>query len=365
MHPARLPARREEEAVGHPVRIVHYLNQFFGGIGGEDRAETPLTVREGAVGPGRAVAADPRRAGYAWWPRSSAATTTSPSARRSAGAAMREALSRYTPDLVLAGPAFDSGRYGLGCALACRVAQSLGIPAVTGMYPDNAAIITHRRELLAVPTGLDPTEMKAILARMVGLGLKLARDEPLGSAAEEGYIPRGIRRLVLKDKVGYERAVDMLLDRVAGRPIASEIQVQQYERVAPALPVDDLARATIGIVVSTGIVPRGNPDHLPGARALAAGRYSIDGLDSLDVGRWESAHGGFNTKILNTRSPDYALPLGTLRALEAEGAIGGIYPWIYSTVGNQTAVGPARAIGRRVAEEFRDAGVAAALQVSG
>ena len=148
----------------------------------------------------------------------------------------------------------------------------------------------------------------------------------------------------------------MLLAQVAGRPVASEIQVQQYDRVPPAPPVGDLARATIGIVVSTGIVPRGNPDHLPGARALAAGRYSIDGLDSLDVTRWESAHGGFNTKILNTRSPDYALPLGTLRALEAEGAIGGIYPWIYSTVGNQTAVGPARAIGRRVAEEFRDAG---------
>jgi glycine reductase len=364
MHPARLPARREEEAVGHPVRIVHYLNQFFGGMGGEDRAETPLTVREGAVGPGRAVEQ------ILGAPGSVVATLIAGDdyvAEREelAGAAIREALSRYTPNLVLAGPAFDSGRYGLGCALACRVAQSLGIPAITGMYPDNAAVITHRRELLAVPTGLDPTEMKAILTRMVALGLRLARNESLGSAADEGYIPRGIRRLVLKDKVGYERAVDMLLDRVAGRPIASEIQVQQYERVAPALPVDDLARATIGIVVSTGIVPRGNPDHLPGARALAAGRYSIDGLDSLDVSRWESAHGGFNTKILNTRSPDYALPLGTLRALEAEGAIGGIYPWIYSTVGNQTAVGPARAIGRRVAEEFKDAGVAAALQVSG
>ena len=200
---------------------------------------------------------------------------------------------------------------------------------------------------------------------MVGLGLRRVHGEPLGSAADEGYVPRGIRRLVVKDKVGYERAVDMLLAQVAGRPLGSEIQVQQYDRVPPAPPVGDLSHATIGIVVSTGIVPRGNPDHLPGARALAAGRYSIDGLGTLDVGRWESAHGGFNTKILNTRSPDYALPLGTLRALEAEGAIGGIYPWFYSTVGNQTAVGPARAIGRRVAEEFRDAGVAAALQVSG
>ena len=350
--------------MGQPARIVHYVNQFFGGIGGEDKADTPLQVREGPVGPGRAIQQIVGAQGTV------VATLIGGDdyvAEREdeAGAAIREALERHRPDLVLAGPAFDSGRYGLGCALTCRVAQSLGIAAVTGMYPDNAAIITHRRELLAVPTGLDPTEMKAILTRMVGLGLRRVHGEPLGSAAEEGYIPRGIRRLVLKDKVGYERAVDMLLAQVAGRPVASEIQVQQYEQVPPAPPVEDLSRSIIGIVVSTGIVPRGNPDHLPGARALAAGRYSIDGLGSLDVARWESAHGGFNTKILNTRSPDYALPLGTLRALEAEGAIGGIHPWFYSTVGNQTAVGPARAIGRRVAEEFRDAGVAAALQVSG
>ena len=33
-------------------RVVHYLNQFFGGMGGEERADTPVTVKEGAVGPG-------------------------------------------------------------------------------------------------------------------------------------------------------------------------------------------------------------------------------------------------------------------------------------------------------------------------
>jgi len=350
--------------MGQPVRVVHYLNQFFGGIGGEDKAHTPLEVREGPVGSGRLLQQLLEARG------SVVATLVCgddyvAEREAAAGAAIREALGRLMPDLVLAGPAFDSGRYGLGCALACRVARFLGIPAVTGMCPDNAAIITHRRELVAVPTGLDPIDMRNILDRMAGLGLKLVRGEPLGSAAEEGYVPRGIRRLVLKDKAGYERAVDMLLARVAGRPFVSEIQVQEYEHVPPAPPVRDLGRAIIGIVVSTGIVPRGNPDRLPGARALDAGRYSIDGVPRLDVAQWESAHGGFNTKILNTRGPDYALPLGTLRALEAEGVIAGVYPWIYSTVGNQTAIGPARAIGRRVAEEFRDAGVAAALQVSG
>ena len=34
------------------MRVVHYLNQFFGGLGGEDKAGSLLEVREGAVGPG-------------------------------------------------------------------------------------------------------------------------------------------------------------------------------------------------------------------------------------------------------------------------------------------------------------------------
>ena len=37
------------------MRIVHYLNQFFGGIGGEDRADVRPEVRPGPVGPGMAL----------------------------------------------------------------------------------------------------------------------------------------------------------------------------------------------------------------------------------------------------------------------------------------------------------------------
>jgi glycine reductase len=171
--------------------------------------------------------------------------------------------------------------------------------------------------------------------------------------------------MVFKDKVGYERALEMLAARVEGRPWVSEVRVQRYETVPPAPPIEDLSRATIAIVVSTGIVPRGNPDAIPGARALAAGRYSIEGIDELSVEGWESTHGGFNTRILNTQNPNYALPLPSLRLLEAEGTIRGVYPYFFSTVGNQTAVGPAQAIGRGIVEELKATGVDGAIQVSG
>ncbi|MCI0859784.1 MAG: hypothetical protein J4N81_13720, partial [Chloroflexi bacterium] len=35
------------------MRVVHYLNQFFGGLGGEEKADLPPETRTGAVGPGR------------------------------------------------------------------------------------------------------------------------------------------------------------------------------------------------------------------------------------------------------------------------------------------------------------------------
>ena len=35
------------------MRVVHYLNQFFGGLGGEDVAGMGLESRDGAVGPGK------------------------------------------------------------------------------------------------------------------------------------------------------------------------------------------------------------------------------------------------------------------------------------------------------------------------
>ena len=34
------------------MKVIHYLNQFFGGIGAEDQAGVGLEFRAGAVGPG-------------------------------------------------------------------------------------------------------------------------------------------------------------------------------------------------------------------------------------------------------------------------------------------------------------------------
>ena len=38
-------------------KVVHYINQFFAGIGGEEKADHMPEVREGAVGPGMGLKA--------------------------------------------------------------------------------------------------------------------------------------------------------------------------------------------------------------------------------------------------------------------------------------------------------------------
>ena len=35
-------------------KVVHYINQFYAGMGGEDTASVGLSVKEGAAGPGAA-----------------------------------------------------------------------------------------------------------------------------------------------------------------------------------------------------------------------------------------------------------------------------------------------------------------------
>ena len=50
------------------------------------------------------------------------------------------------PDVVVAGPAFDAGRYGLACGRICQATvEELGVPGVTGLFPENPAVDLYRR----------------------------------------------------------------------------------------------------------------------------------------------------------------------------------------------------------------------------
>jgi betaine reductase len=102
-----------------------------------------------------------------------------------------------------------------------------------------------------------------------------------------------------------------------------------------------MTKATIAIVTSGGIVPKGNPDRIESSSASKYGSYSIEGVDDLTSDTFETAHGGHDPVYAN-EDADRVIPVDVLRQYEKEGKIGKLHDWFYSTTGNGTAVASAR-----------------------
>lgn len=345
-----------------PVRVVHYINQFFAGIGGEAAANSPVTVRHEVVGAARALQ------GALGSEAEIVATLICGDnffhdERERARHAVHEALSTLRPDVLVAGPAFEAGRYGIACAEVCRVAMAGGLTAVTAMHPSNPGVLMHGREVLVVPTAASAAGMQQALPPLARLALKLARGEPLGTAESEGYLSRGIRRVGYRAEPGYRRAMDMLLAKLSGRAYVSEIPYQAPAMVQPAAPVAELARTSVALVTTGGLVPTGNPDGQTSGNAQQYYRYSIDQLQSLRPGEWEAYHVGYFTHLVN-KNPNYVLPLGYMRELEKAGVIGSVHPYAYTLPGVSTPVAQAERLGLGIASQLREAKVGACLLVS-
>jgi len=345
-----------------PLRVVHYVNQFFGGIGGEDQAHVGVSAREGAVGPGRLLE---KALGEGARVEATIVCGDNFASEREADAsrAIGAELDRLKPDVLVAGPAFGSGRYGLACALACRVAQSRGIAAITAMHPENPGASSARRGIYIVPSGAATTSMQAVLDALAPLARRLGRRETLGPSEVEGYMPRGARRVHDRGQPGYQRALDMLLAKLQGRPYRSEVPYAPPERVAPAPPVADLARARIAMVTTGGLVRKGNPDRQVSANAVRYHRHTVAELESLSPAEWEAYHAGYFNHLVNS-NPNYILPLSFLRDLERQGRVGRVHEHIYALPGVSTPVAVSAGHGRGIAADLKAAGVDGALLVA-
>ena len=344
------------------VRVLHYLNQFFAGIGGEEKANIPVRVTEGATGPGRALQQKFGGAGTV------VATVVGGDnyvneEKADALTAITEAIREHNPDVVVAGPAFNAGRYGLACGEVCRLAAEQNIPSVTAMYHENPGVLEHSKAAHIVPTSESAADMIDALDSLARIALKLGRGDKLGPAEVEGYMHRGIRRAGLRDQTASVRAVDMLTARLRAEPFITELPIEMPEIVASASPVTDLRGSTVALVTTGGLAPKGNPDRLVRGGATEFFRYSIDGLTSLSSDDWESVHRGFYTNIVN-QNPNYVLPLNIMREMEDEGRFRDLYPWFFSTSGVGTAVADSKRMGEEMAEEMNAEGVRACVLVA-
>ena len=191
---------------------------------------------------------------------------------------------------------------------------------------------------------------------MAPLAVKLGRKEAIGASCEEGYIPNGVRVNFFEKERGAKRAVDMLLKKLAGKEFTTEYPMPVFDRVPPNPPIKTLAQATIALVTSGGIVPKGNPDHIESSSASKYGEYSLDGVDVLTAETYETAHGGYDPSYANA-DPNRVLPVDVMRDLEREGIIGRLYHKFYTTVGNGTAVASAKKFAAEFSRKLLSEGV--------
>ena len=346
------------------IKVVHYINQFFANIGGEEMAHVPAEVRVGeVVGPGLAFA-------QAFGEEAEIVATIICGDSyfnenlEEAKASILAMVKEHNPDVFIAGPAFNAGRYGVACGTVCEmVKEELGIPVVTGMYEENPGADMFKNKVYTVATKNSAAGMRAAVKSMAPLALKLAKGEKIGASCEEGYMPNGIRVNLFEKKRGSQRAVDMLLKKIAGKPFVTEYPMPSFDKVAPQPAIKDLSKATIALCTSGGIVPKGNPDHIESSNASHYGEYDITGVMDLTEATYETAHGGYDPVYANEDS-DRVLPVDVLREMEANGVIGKLHNKFYTTTGNGTAVLSSKAFADEYAQKLIADGVDAVIMTS-
>jgi glycine reductase len=345
------------------IRVVHYLNQFFAQIGGEDKADVGPEIRDGIIGPGRALQHALGESGEVV----ATAFCGDNYFAEHQEQAIDELIGRmaeYKPDLLVAGPAFESGRYGSACGAICNAAQQqLKIAVVAGMDEDNVGASLYRKRIYIVNSGATIARMTATLQRMAALGIKLAHGESIGKPQEEGYLTRGIKRNEFAAKPPAERAVDMLLAKLRGEAFSSEIAPPKFAGSKPAAPLHDLKSAVIALVTDGGLVPEGNPDKIEPGRPTRFTTIPISGVTSLDPNKYDAVHSGYDTAIAN-RDPNRLVPLDAMRELEREGTIGKLHEFVHSTGGAHAAVENATRIGKEIASRLKTAGVTGVILTS-
>ena len=345
------------------MRIAHYLNQFFGGIGAEEHAGKGLEIREEAIGPGKllesllgsdacVVVSFICGDNYAVEHQDDLTT------------AVLAKLRATAVDLFVAGPCFDAGRYGMAAGALCRAVQAeCSIPVITAMNDENPGADLHRDALYIIDSGTNITQLRTVVSKMARLGQKLVTRQPIGSPGEEGYLRRGWLHDQLVEKKAATRLVDMLLAKLKREPFESEMPPTVFAPIPIPPAIKDLSKAKVALITDGGLVPKGNPDRIEGTAATRWGSYNIEHRDDLRAEDYEVSHGGYDTRFVQ-EDPDRLVPLDAMRQMEKNGVIGKLHDEFISTCGRSNPLSNTRRLGREIAAKIKKDGVDAVILTS-
>ncbi len=344
-------------------KAIVYVNQFFGQIGGEDQAGIEPQIHKGQIGPAmqfnkllNAEVTHTIICGDNYMGSNTEAAVET----------IIDMIKDIDFDIFLAGPAFQAGRYGVACGTICKaVKDKFGVPVVTSINEENPGAEMFKKEMYILKGGNIASKMRKDVAAMVNIANKILSGEPIKSAEEEGYFPRGIRRQVWREdlKPASERMIEMLINKLNKQPFKTELPIPAMDRVPIAAPVKSLKSARIALLTTGGIVPVNNPDRIQSASATRWGRYDISEADALKAGEYKTIHAGFDPTAADA-DPNVITPVDVLKVLEREKVFGSLHPYFYSTVGTGTTQAEAQRMAQEMVPFLRDDHVDACIMVS-
>lgn len=342
-------------------RVVHYINQFYAGIGGEEQANIKPQTLIGPIGPGTAlnIAFDGQAeivgtviCGDSYFNEN----------LESAQKVILEMIQALKPDILIAGPGFNAGRYGIACGAVCKVVtENLNIPAVTGLYKENPGTDMYKVDAYIIQTGNSAAQMRKAIPLIAKLALKLLNKMEV-QPETDGYFVRG-RINYFAQRRGSYRAVDMLVKKLNNEAFLTEYPMPEFDNVEPGKAIPNIANAKIALVTSGGICPKGNPDRIESSSASKYGKYNLDGVNNLTFDTYETAHGGYDPTYAN-HDADRVLPVDVIRDLVAENLVGSLHQYFYSTTGNGTAVASSKKFASQIARDLVADGVDAVILTS-
>ena len=332
-------------------KAIHYINQFFAGIGGEEKADYKPEIREGLVGPSLALS-DVIEAEV---------THTVICGDNFMGSNTEEAVKIILEfledkefDIFIAGPAFQAGRYGVACGTICKaVKEKFNVPVITSMNVENPGVEMFKKDMYIFEGGKSAAKLRGDIKIIANFANKILNGEETGSADEEGFFPRGIRAQVwLKSgKIAAQRGVEMLIKKLNDQPYITELPIPKLDRVPIAAPIKDLSKANIAMVTTGGIVPVNNPDRIQSASATRWGRYDISDVDRLESGVYKTIHAGFDPAAADA-DPNVIMPIDAIKAYLKEGKIAKLHDYFYSTVGTGTTQAEAARMGKEIVQKL-------------
>jgi glycine reductase len=348
------------------LKAIHYINQFFGQVGGEEMADCEPEIREGALGCVRIFNSLAKNVQV---------THTLVCGDNFMASHTEEALERLTKFLedkefgmFIAGPAFNAGRYGNACGqIGLAVKKKYGVPVITSMNEENPGVELFRKDMYIFKGGNRATAMKKDMEALAAFAEKLASGEKLMPACVEGYFPRGIRHQVFLSDLGLEpvmaadRSFEMLLKKLKGEPYRTELPMPKLDKIPIAPAIKDLRKVRLALVSSGGIVPRENPDRIQSCSATKWGMYDISKLERFTAPEYKTIHAGYDPEQAD-KNPNVVVPLDAIRAYQKEGRLGEVDEFFYTTVGTGTTQGEAARMGREIAQVLHERNVQAVLQ---